>query len=300
MLGAARAVRSADPPAPRAQASTTPTRSTSAVARLREERAIDDERVAEAIARTETAIRRRGKLRVRMQIERAGIATATAKQAIDEVFGAIDDDALLESALRKRLRGRDDIADDREFQRLYRYLVGQGFESDPRAAAAAPAASEIMTTSGALAQEIQARGFAFVPAESMQTLLSRADRSTISRRSATAGTTSLSIPTWRMAAAIAAGAMRSFRSLRVRSCGRRINLTIRRWSTTRYTVAWLDGSRRDPPRDRKGSTLQTIVRWCAQLFEGLEASVPAAWRVEVHQFRIEEAPRRWASDTPKA
>jgi regulatory protein len=101
-----------------------------AVARLRDERAIDDARVAEAIARTETSVRRRGKLRVRMQIERAGITKATAKRATDEVFGAIDDDALLESSLRKRLRGRDAIADDREFQRLYRYLVSQGFEPE--------------------------------------------------------------------------------------------------------------------------------------------------------------------------
>jgi SOS response regulatory protein OraA/RecX len=86
--------------------------------------------VAEAIARTETSIRRRGKLRVRMQIERAGIAKATAKRAIDDVFEAVDDDALLEASLAKRLHGRDTIADDREFQRLYRYLVSQGFESD--------------------------------------------------------------------------------------------------------------------------------------------------------------------------
>jgi regulatory protein len=101
-----------------------------AVARLRDERAIDDARVAEAIARTETSIRRRGKLRVRMQIERAGIAKAIAKQAVDAVFDTIDDDALIEASLKKRLRGRDTIADDREFQRLYRYLAGQGFESD--------------------------------------------------------------------------------------------------------------------------------------------------------------------------
>jgi regulatory protein len=101
-----------------------------AVARLREERAIDDARVAGAMARTETSIRRRGKLRVLTQIQRAGIDKATAKQAVDEAFGAIDDDALIESSLQKRLRGRETIADDREFQRLYRFLAGQGFESD--------------------------------------------------------------------------------------------------------------------------------------------------------------------------
>lgn len=101
-----------------------------AIARLREERAINDQRVAEAIARTETGIRKRGKVRVRIQIERAGIAKETAKAAIDEVFETIDDEALLESSLRKRLRGREAIADQREFNRLFRYLIGQGFESD--------------------------------------------------------------------------------------------------------------------------------------------------------------------------
>ena len=101
-----------------------------AVARLRDERAINDQRVAEAIVRTETGIRKRGKVRVRVQLERAGIAKHTAKAAIDSVFDAIDDAALLESSLHKRLRGRETIADDREFQRLFRYLIGQGFESE--------------------------------------------------------------------------------------------------------------------------------------------------------------------------
>src|SRR5262245_42583663 len=70
-----------------------------AVARLRAEHAIDDARVAAAIARTETSAKRRGKLRVRMQIERAGITRETADVAVDEVFDGIDDDALLEAAL---------------------------------------------------------------------------------------------------------------------------------------------------------------------------------------------------------
>jgi regulatory protein len=101
-----------------------------AVARLIEERAIDDKRVAEAIARTETSVRKRGALRVKRKIQSAGIASSAAKQAVDEIFGTIDSQALLESALAKRLRGDTTIADDREFNRLYRYLVGQGFEPD--------------------------------------------------------------------------------------------------------------------------------------------------------------------------
>src|SRR3954471_21756892 len=101
-----------------------------AVARLREERAINDQRVAEAIARMETGIRKRGKVRVRMQIERAGIAKETAKGALDEVLGSIAAEALLDASLQKRLRARETIADEREYARLFRYLLGQGFESD--------------------------------------------------------------------------------------------------------------------------------------------------------------------------
>lgn len=101
-----------------------------AIARLVEERAIDDTRVAEAIARSETSVRKRGKLRVKRKIESAGIRPTIAKQAVDEVFGGLDADALLESALSKRLKRGQSIADEREFNRLYRYLVGQGFEPD--------------------------------------------------------------------------------------------------------------------------------------------------------------------------
>ena len=101
-----------------------------AVVRLKGERAIDDTRVAAAIARTETAVKRRGKLRVRRQIENAGIAPDVARQALDAVFDEVDDDALLQAALGRRLRGDRVIDDDREFQRLYRYLIVQGFESD--------------------------------------------------------------------------------------------------------------------------------------------------------------------------
>jgi regulatory protein len=101
-----------------------------AVARLKEERAIDDVRVAEAIARSEISLRKRGRLRVKRKIEGAGIAQTVARRITDETFAAVDADALLDAALGKRLRHGKFIADDREFNRLYRYLIGQGFEPD--------------------------------------------------------------------------------------------------------------------------------------------------------------------------
>ena len=101
-----------------------------AIARLKDARSIDDARTAAAIAQTELAVRRHGRLRARRQIESAGIAPSLARQAVDAAFAEVEDDDLLAAALDTRLRGRTEIADDREAQRLYRYLIGQGFESD--------------------------------------------------------------------------------------------------------------------------------------------------------------------------
>jgi regulatory protein len=102
----------------------------SAVARLREARAIDDVRVAEAIARNQIATKRRGRRRAEQQIVQAGISPDTARSAARTVSESLDTDALLEASLARRLRGVDRTIDRKEFARLYRYLVGQGFESD--------------------------------------------------------------------------------------------------------------------------------------------------------------------------
>jgi len=101
-----------------------------ALTRLKAERSLDDERVAGAIARSETGLRKRGKYRVTRQIEAAGIASSIARRVVDETFASIDGDALMNAALARRLRGKTRIDDDKEFQRLYRYLVAQGFEPD--------------------------------------------------------------------------------------------------------------------------------------------------------------------------
>jgi regulatory protein len=101
-----------------------------AVERLLKEHALDDARVAGAIARTETSLRGRGRRRVRVQLERAGIDPALAERALDDAFAELDADTLLDAALDKRMRGRTTISDGSELQRLYRYLVGQGFEPD--------------------------------------------------------------------------------------------------------------------------------------------------------------------------
>jgi regulatory protein len=99
-----------------------------AIERLKSNGTIDDARAAAVIARRETTVRRRGKARVTSRIRAAGIASNVADRAVQQAFQEVDADALLEAALERRLRGRTTIDDEKEFNRLYRYLIGQGFE----------------------------------------------------------------------------------------------------------------------------------------------------------------------------
>jgi regulatory protein len=101
----------------------------SALTRLREDGSVDDARVAGAIARSQLSIKKRGERRVRREIEAAGISSALAERAVAEVYGEVDADALLAAAIDRRL-GTRRLDDDREMARFYRYLVGQGFDSD--------------------------------------------------------------------------------------------------------------------------------------------------------------------------
>jgi regulatory protein len=99
-----------------------------AVERLRQDRALDDRRVALACARTEAGVRRRGRARVLRHVEALGIARDVARAAVNEVFAEIDESALLEQALDARLRRGVTLDDDAGVRRLHRYLIAQGFD----------------------------------------------------------------------------------------------------------------------------------------------------------------------------
>jgi len=63
-------------------------------------------------------------------MEHAGLERSLARQAVARVFAAVDEKALIEAALDRRLRDGRSIEDDAELRRLYRFLVGQGFDGD--------------------------------------------------------------------------------------------------------------------------------------------------------------------------
>jgi len=102
-----------------------------AIRRLIADRTLDDRRVALAAARLESTIRHRGRARVRQRIRQMGIDDGTADAAVAEVFADVDEAALLERALERRLRGGEVQAlDERARARVIRGLAAQGFGLD--------------------------------------------------------------------------------------------------------------------------------------------------------------------------
>ena len=99
-----------------------------AIARLKQDRTLDDRRVARALARMESAIKHRGSARVIQKIRQAGIASSIAEEAVKEVFAEVDENELLNKALDRRLHGKAprDL-DERGRARIVRGLMAQGF-----------------------------------------------------------------------------------------------------------------------------------------------------------------------------
>jgi regulatory protein len=99
-----------------------------AIARLRETGAVDDRRVALAAARTEAAVKSRGRSRVLLKLHALGIPPDIAEAAADEVLGALDESVLVARAIDRRLRPAGaTIRDAAHFRRLLQQLIRQGF-----------------------------------------------------------------------------------------------------------------------------------------------------------------------------
>ena len=100
------------------------------IERLTYDGTLDDRRVALASARMEAAIKGRGRRRVLQRIQQLGVASDVAEAAVIEVFSEVDEAALLDRAIDKRLKGAPLQSLDRRTQtRLARQLVSQGFDA---------------------------------------------------------------------------------------------------------------------------------------------------------------------------
>ena len=108
----------------------------SALERLLADRTIDDRRAATAVARTEARVRRHGPHRVMGKLIAMQFDRDLAKEVAREIFGEEDQEALIDTALDRRLRGKTDhLTDPHERQKLIAYLVRQGFSASAASAA---------------------------------------------------------------------------------------------------------------------------------------------------------------------
>ena len=98
-----------------------------AIERLLETGALDDRRVARAHARTASKVKGRGRLRVTRELQAMGIPREVAAEAVAEVFGELDERAMIDRAIQKKLRGGRKPSSVQERARLYQFLMRQGF-----------------------------------------------------------------------------------------------------------------------------------------------------------------------------
>ncbi len=99
-----------------------------ALEHLRFTHAVDDERVALSRARVEASLRGRGRDRVLLRLRSIGIDDETARRAVDAVFAEVDQEASLQRALARRLRGVGALLHTpAEYRRVFAALVRQGF-----------------------------------------------------------------------------------------------------------------------------------------------------------------------------
>ena len=105
-----------------------------AIERLLEDGSLNDARVARAYARTAANVKGRGRLRVARELQALGIARDVATAALADVFGDLDERALVSRAVKKKLRGRPKPSTPADFARVYQHLLRQGFS--PSAASA--------------------------------------------------------------------------------------------------------------------------------------------------------------------
>lgn len=97
------------------------------VTALRDAGVVDDRRVALAVARTRAHVRRQGRDRVRRELSALGLARDIVDEALAATFSDVDESALLDQAITKRLRGRMSLSDPADRRRITAALVRQGF-----------------------------------------------------------------------------------------------------------------------------------------------------------------------------
>jgi regulatory protein len=102
----------------------------SIVARLRQEKLIDDARYAADFVRARARVRRQGPHRIRRELRARGVAETLAEEAIAHVFAETDQAAAVRTVIQRRLRAVRGEPDEKRLASIYRALLRAGFETD--------------------------------------------------------------------------------------------------------------------------------------------------------------------------
>lgn len=107
-----------------------PTAAQGVLARLKQEKFIDDARYALDFARARARLRRQGRHRIARELRTRGVPDQHIEAALAETFAETDESALVRKVIERRLRAARGPFDRRKTASLYGTLLRAGFDSD--------------------------------------------------------------------------------------------------------------------------------------------------------------------------
>lgn len=98
------------------------------LARLKQEKLIDDARYALDFAQARARGRRQGGRRIAMELRKRGVPDRHIEAAIAQVFADLDEGAMVRKVIERRTRAAQGRFDERKMASLYRTLLRAGFD----------------------------------------------------------------------------------------------------------------------------------------------------------------------------
>ena len=100
------------------------------IARLEELGYVNDERFAASFAAARIATRPLGRVRLRRDLQRRKVSGEVAENAMNAAYEETNEETLIDLAIAKRLRTRGEPRTRQDAQKLFTYLLRQGFDYD--------------------------------------------------------------------------------------------------------------------------------------------------------------------------
>jgi regulatory protein len=99
------------------------------VARLRQEKLLDDARYAGDFARFRVKFRKQGRFRIVRELRQRGVPDQHIEAAVEEVFAETDERQMVRKIIERRLRTARGPLDHKKMASLYRTLLRAGFDA---------------------------------------------------------------------------------------------------------------------------------------------------------------------------